>query len=84
MYNIFNFIIQSIFIIGFTIIIIFLLRHNASSKFEERIGKYSIKNSKGKFDKSYYDIVFDGYYSFVKLQRKRTGVWFWIDRQNAF
>ena len=40
MFNLFTFLIQSIFIIGFTIIIIFLLRHNAFSKFEERIGKY--------------------------------------------
>lgn len=69
MFNLFTFLIQSIFIIGFTIIIIFLLRHNASSKFEERIGKYSIESRK-KNDLSLTEIIVIKYKKFIKDSRK--------------
>ena len=71
MFNLFTFIIQSIFIIGFTIIIIFLLRHNAATKFEERIGKYSIK-SKKKNDLSLTEIITIKYNKFIKKSRKNV------------
>ena len=69
MFNLFTFLIQSIIIIGFTIIIIFLLRHNASSKFEERIGKYSIESRK-KNDLSLTEIIVIKYKKFIKDSRK--------------
>ena len=65
MINIFTFVLESIFIIGFTIIIIFLLRHNASSKFEERIGKYSVESRKKK-DLFLTEIIIIKYYHFIK------------------
>ena len=60
-------------VIVFTIIgiITFFIRLNDTIKIEKRISKYTIKGSRNKHDKAYYDIVLDGYRSFVKKQRKK-------------
>ena len=63
--------IQIVIVFGLITIITFFLRLNETVKLEKRISKYTIKRSKTKYDKSYYDMVFDGYNSFVKKQRKK-------------
>lgn len=63
--------VQIIVIFGLVAIITFFIRLNETVKLEKRIAKYSIKGTRNKFDKSYYDIVFDGYKKFVKKQRKK-------------
>ena len=50
----------------------FFIRLNETIKLEKRISKYSIKGSRNKFDKSYYEMVSDGYMSFVKKQRRKV------------
>ena len=52
-------------------VITFFIRLNDTIRLEKRISKYSIKGKKTKFDKSYYDIVFDEYKRIVKKQRKK-------------
>lgn len=63
--------IQILIVFGLITIITFFLRLNETVKLEKRISKYTIKGSKSKYDKSYYDRVFDGYNAFVKKQRKK-------------
>ena len=63
--------IQILIVFGLITIITFFLRLNETVKLEKRISKYTIKGSKTKYDKSYYDRVFDGYNAFVKKQRKK-------------
>lgn len=66
-------VIQIVLIFSLVSIITFFIRLNETIKLEKRISKYSIKGSRGKYDKSYYDIVLDSYKSFVKKQRKKMG-----------
>ena len=63
--------IQILIVFGLITIITFFLRLNETVKLEKRISKYTIKGRKTKYDKSYYDRVFDGYNTFVKKQRKK-------------
>ena len=63
--------IQILIVFGLITIITFFLRLNETVKLEKRISKYTIKGSSTKFDKSYYDKIFDSYISFVKKQRKK-------------
>ena len=60
-------------VLVFTIIgiITFFIRLNDTIKLEKRISRYTIKGSRHKYDKSYYDIVLDWYNNFVKKQRKK-------------
>ena len=60
-------------VIVFTIIgiVTFFIRLNDTVKIEKRISRYTIKGSKNKYDRAYYDIVLDGYKNFVKKQRKK-------------
>ena len=65
-------VIQIVLVFLLVAIITFILRMNETIKIEKRISKYTIKNTKkNKFDKAYYDIVNDGYKSFVKKQRRK-------------
>ena len=64
-------VIQVVLIFALIAIITFFIRLNDTIKLEKRIAKYSIKGNRNKFDRSYYDIIFDGYKSFVKKQRKK-------------
>ncbi|MBQ2873080.1 MAG: type II secretion system F family protein [Bacilli bacterium] len=64
-------IVQIVLIFALVAIITFFIRLNDTIKLEKRISKYSIKGSRNKCDKSYYDKVFDGYKLFVKKQRKK-------------
>ena len=64
-------VIQIVLIFSLIGVIAFFVRLNDTIKIEKRVARYSVKGNRSKFDKSYYDIVFDGYYSFVKLQRKK-------------
>ena len=66
-------VIQVVLIFSLIAIITFFIRLNDTIKLEKRISKYSIKGTRGRYDKSYYDIVLDGYKSFVKKQRKKIG-----------
>ena len=59
-------IIQVVLIFSLIAIITFFIRLNETIKIEKRISKYSIKGSKNKFDKSYYDMVSGKYMLFVK------------------
>ena len=63
--------IQIVLVFVLIAIITFFIRLNETIKLEKRITKYSIKGSNNKYDKSYYDIVLDGYRTFVKKQRRR-------------
>lgn len=63
--------VQIVLIFVVIAIITFFIRINDTIKLEKRIARYSIKGTKNKHDKSYYDIVFDGYKLFVKKQRKK-------------
>ena len=64
-------VIQIVLIFSIIAIITFFIKLNDTIKLEKRISKYSIKGSRNKYDKSYYDIVLDGYIRFVKKQRKK-------------
>ena len=64
-------VIQIVLVFAIIAIITFFIRLNDSIKMDKRISKYSINGSKSKYDKSYYDIVLDGYRSFVKKQRRK-------------
>lgn len=64
-------IIQVVLIFTLIAIITFFIRLNDTIKLEKRISKYSIKGSRNKYDKAYYDMVLDGYKTFVKKQRKK-------------
>lgn len=64
-------VIQVVLIFTLIAIITFFIRLNDTIKLEKRISKYTVKNSKNRHDKSYYDIVSDGYKNFVKKQRKK-------------
>ena len=63
--------IQIVLIFVLITIITFFLRLNETIKIEKRISKYSIKGSRNKYDKSYYDRISDGYRMFVKKQRRK-------------
>mgnify|MGYP003289278182 CR=1 FL=1 len=64
-------VIQIVLIFTLIAIITFFIRMNETIKLEKRIARYSVRGTRGKFDKSYYEIVSDGYKSFVKKQRKK-------------
>lgn len=64
-------IIQIVIVFAIIAIITFFIRLNDTIKMEKRISRYTIKGSKNRYDRSYYDIVKDGYKSFVKKQRKK-------------
>jgi len=64
-------VIQVLLIFVLVAIITFFIRLNETIKLEKRITKYSIRGNNNKYDKSYYDIVLEGYKSFVKKQRRR-------------
>ena len=63
--------IQIILVFAIIGIITFFIRLNDTIKLEKRISRYTIKGSRHKYDKSYYDIVLDSYNNFVKKQRKK-------------
>ena len=63
--------IQILLVFVLITIITFFIRLNDTIKLEKRIAKYSIKGTRNKYDKSYYDMVFDGYNTFVKRQRRK-------------
>lgn len=63
--------IQIVLVFSLITIITFFIRLNETVKLEKRISRYSIKGSKNRFDRSYYDVVSDGYKNFVKKQRKK-------------
>lgn len=63
--------IQIVLVFSLVAIITFFIRLNDTIKLEKRISRYSIRGNKNRYDKSYYDIVFDGYKNFVKKQRKK-------------
>lgn len=60
-------------IIVFTTIIIitFMIRINETIKLEKRISRFTIKTTKNKNNKSYYDIISTKYKKIVKKQRKK-------------
>lgn len=64
-------IIQIVLVFTIIAIITLFIRMNDTIKLEKRISRYSIKGSKNKYDKSYYDKFFDKYKLFVKAQRKK-------------
>ena len=64
-------IIQIVLVFTIIAIITLFIRMNDTIKLEKRISRYSIKESKNKYDKSYYDKFFDKYKLFVKAQRKK-------------
>lgn len=64
-------VIQIVLIFALITIITFFIRLNDTIKLEKRIAKYSIKGTRNRYDKSYYDMVLDGYRNFVKKQRKK-------------
>ena len=64
-------IIQIVLVFTIIAIITLFIRMNDTIKLEKRISRYSIKESKNKYDKSYYDKFFDNYKLFVKAQRKK-------------
>ena len=63
--------IQVLLIFSLIAVITFFIRLNDTIKLEKRIARYSIKNSRNKKEKSYFDIFVDGYIGFVKKQRKK-------------
>ena len=63
--------IQIILVFAIIGVITFFIRLNDTIKLEKRISRYTIKGSRHKYDKSYYDIVLDWYNNFVKKQRKK-------------
>ena len=63
--------IQIILVFAIIGVITFFIRLNDTIKLEKRISRYTIKGSRHKYDKSYYDIVLDSYNNFVKKQRKK-------------
>ena len=64
-------VIQIIIVFGIITMVTFFIRLNDTIRMEKRISRYTIKGSKNRYDKSYYDIVKDGYKNFVKKQRKK-------------
>jgi len=66
-------IIQVVLIFLLIAVITFFIRLNETIKLEKRISRYTIKGTKNKFDKSYFDMLYDGYKSFVKKQRRKMG-----------
>ena len=69
--NILIIIIQIVLVFAIITVITFFIRLNETIKLEKRISKYSIKGSRNRHDKSYFDMVVDGYRLFVKKQRKK-------------
>ena len=67
-------VIQIVLIFTIITIITFFIRLNETIKLEKRVAKYSVKGARGKFDKSYYELVSDGYKLFVKGQRKKINI----------
>lgn len=63
--------IQIVLVFSLIAIITFFIRLSDTIKLEKRISRYSIKGSRTRYDKSYYDIVLDGYKKFVKKQRRK-------------
>ena len=63
--------IQIVLIFSLVAIITFFIMINDTIKIEKRISKYTIKGSRTKFDKSYFDMVADSYKMFVKRQRRK-------------
>ena len=64
-------VIQIVLVFTVITIITLFIRMNDTIKLEKRISRYTIKESRDKYDKSYYDKFFDKYKSFVKAQRKK-------------
>lgn len=64
-------VIQIVLVFAIIAIITLFIRMNDTIKLEKRISRYSIKESKKRYDKSYYDKFFDEYKLFVKSQRKK-------------
>lgn len=64
-------VIQIVLVFTVITIITLFIRMNDTIKLEKRISRYTIKESRDKYDKSYYDKFFDKYKSFVKGQRKK-------------
>ena len=64
-------VVQIVLVFTLVTIITFFIRLNDTIKLEKRISKYSIKGSKNKIDKSYYDKINDQYRLFVKKQRRK-------------
>ena len=62
---------QIILVFAIIMIITFFIRLNDTIKMEKRIARYTIKGNKNKYDMAYYDIVKDGYKTFVKKQRRK-------------
>ena len=64
-------IIQIMLVFAIITVITFFVRLNETIKLEKRIARYSIKGTRNKIEKSYLDIVIDGYKLFVKKQRRK-------------
>lgn len=64
-------VIQIVLVFTVITIITLFIRMNDTIKLEKRISRYTIKESRDKYDNSYYDKFFDKYKSFVKAQRKK-------------
>ena len=69
--NILIIVIQILLVFALISIITFFIRLNDTIKLEKRISRYSIRGNRNKKDKSYFDIVVDGYKTFIKRQRKK-------------
>ena len=63
--------IQILLVFFIVAIITFFIRLNDTIKLEKRIARYSIRGTKNRNEKSYLDMLVDGYRNFVKKQRKK-------------
>jgi len=70
-HNLLVIMIQILLVFFIIAIITFFIRLNDTIKLEKRIARYSIKGTRNKIEKSYLDMVVDGYRTFVKKQRKK-------------
>ena len=64
-------VIQIVIVFGIIGIVTFFIRLSDTIRMEKRISKYTIKGNANKEDLSYYDRVKNGYYRFVKKQRRK-------------
>jgi len=64
-------VIQIVIVFGIIGIVTFFIRLSDTIRMEKRISKYTIKGNGNKEDLSYYDRVKNGYYRFVKKQRRK-------------
>ena len=71
--NILIIIVQIVLVFSIITVITFFIRLNETIKLEKRISKYSINGSRNRADKSYFDMIVDGYKLFVKQQRRKMG-----------